>query len=132
MIDGGLRQLFRKHLPDFDFQSIEVGFDRGVPDTNFCCEGVEGWIEFKETKGIKVNVSPEQCAWMARRARAGGRTFIAVRQRTGEDDLLWIASGEFGERLREAGLSPNSTLGSFPGGPRAWNWAKIRAIFLRS
>lgn len=131
MIDGGLRQLFRRKLPLFDFQSIEVGFDRGVPDTNFCCDGVEGWIEFKETNGIKVRVSPEQCAWMGRRTRAGGRTFFAVRRRTKKEDELWILAGEFSERLREAGLSPNFALGTFPGGPRAWDWAKIGGILTR-
>ena len=65
MTDARLRQVFKEHLPDFDIQSVETwGTGRGVPDMNFCCNGIEGWIEFKMTKHWRVTVAPEQVAWI--------------------------------------------------------------------
>ncbi len=107
-IDGGLRSEFRKHLPLFDWLSVETGLTAlGVPDSNYCTlpraelmrdgfakghaleadrqgitrRGVEGWIEHKQTKGHAVTLEPEQVGWILRRVRNGGRVWIAVRQR---------------------------------------------------
>src|SRR6266550_8267427 len=96
-IDGGLRALFRQHLPQFDWCSIESPITgAGIPDSNFCCKGVEGFIEFKQTKGWAVTLTPEQCGWISRRHRCGGRVLVAVRQqapagpRRGARDSLWV------------------------------------------
>src|SRR6266699_154364 len=80
MIDGGLRKIFRKHLPKFHWLSVETGLtEQGVPDSNFCIDGREGWVEFKLTSANKVTFRSEQIGWLLRRSRAGGRTYIAVR-----------------------------------------------------
>lgn|SRR5262245_2475813 len=135
-MDGGLRSLFRRHLPDFDYQSIEVSFDRGIPDTNFCYRGIEGWIEHKWTEDLSVEISPEQVAWISRRVRHGGRVFIAVRRRTKKRkktvDELWLIEGNRAGRLWEEGLSPGLARGFWEGGPKAWDWPAIGAIILEA
>jgi hypothetical protein len=130
MRDGGLRQLFRRKFPEIHFQSIEIGFDRGIPDTNYCCEKIEGWIEFKFTRGIKVNLSWEQVAWIEKRIRSGGRVYIGVRFRSRKEDTLWIIHGEMARRLKEQGFSPNAALAVLEGGPRNWDWKLVRELIL--
>ena len=94
-MDGDLRSLFRKHLPEFHWVSIESWVTgAGIPDANYCCSGVEGWIEFKKTTAIAVRFKPGQIAWHEQRGRAGGRTFIAVRRLTRKVDDLSLYPGE--------------------------------------
>lgn len=125
-MDGNLRSLFLKNLPQVHWQSIESGMTgRGIPDTNGCFDGQEFWIEFKETQHWSVSLRPEQIGWLMRRARAGGRVFIAVR-RAGQE--LWLLSGNDAIDLKENGLRgchPNNVLATYGGGPRAWDWNDI-------
>lgn len=89
MIDGGLRIIFRRHIPEADWQSIETGgVSRGVPDANYCLDGHEGWVEFKRTDGWTVPLGKEQSAWITRRVRHGGRVLVGVRQRLRGMDRL--------------------------------------------
>jgi hypothetical protein len=133
--DGGLRPLFRKFIPWIHWQSVETGgTGLGVPDSNYCGRGVEGWVEYKWTAGWAVTLSPEQVGWHCRRARAGGRTFIAVRRRcppgprrAGADEL-WLLHGRFAPDLRSGGLRsapPGSVVGCWPGGPARWDWEAV-------
>lgn len=150
MIDGGLRQLFRKHLPLADWQSVETGgTGRGVPDSNYCFPnpsggfGTEGWIEFKTTEGYAVRLRPEQIAWMCRRARRGGRVFVAVRRwcsagpRREAADELWLVAGAGGPELLTVGLGGLTStprgpkwplLGAWHGGPARWHWPAVAAL----
>lgn len=139
MADGKLRQIFRQHLPEFHWQAIESGFTgRGIPDANYCLNGIEGWVENKRTSGWVVNISPEQVGWHMRRARAGGVTFIAVRRQnitrvTGPVDQLWLYDGGDIEILRDVGIRAGpEPLVFTEGGPAKWNWKKISEALLKS
>src|SRR3954453_14766207 len=99
-MDGGLRKLFRQYVQPCDWQSIETAMTGGgVPDSNYCMDGVEGWIEFKLTTHWIVPLRPEQIGWLLRGTRFGGRVFIAVRRqtkvglRTATADELWLLHG---------------------------------------
>ncbi len=137
-IDGGLRSEFRKHLPQFDWVSIESNTGvRGIPDSNYCRNGIEGWIEYKTTSGWAVTLAPEQIGWIARRVRCGGRVWIAVRRRHAGGprlgppvDELWLLPGELAVQARTGGLRPLSghpRVASYAGGPSRWNWAAVAA-----
>jgi hypothetical protein len=124
-MDGNLRQIFRKKLPQFHWQSIETGgTGRGIPDSNYCCSGEEGWVEFKKTSGWKVNIRPEQVGWLLRRSRAGGRTWLAVRRK---GDQLWLVRGSQAEELLDRGLR-DFLAPSWEGGPARWDWEAINRL----
>lgn len=127
IIDGGLRKLFQRHLPAVHWQAIETGgTGLGVPDLNGCDRGVEYWIECKRVHGWKVTVRPQQVAWIERRARCGGRVFIAARKST----MLWLLPAP-AARLLANGCRINAvpvTLGHWQGGPQGWDWAAIGKI----
>lgn len=156
MIDGGLRALFRQHLPAYHWVSIETGgTGRGIPDSEYCVGGMTAWVEYKVTDGWAVTLRPEQVAWMLRRSRAGGRVWVVVRRkaaagprRGGAVDELWILRGMFADEIREQGLPKIQLLeigtdidAEFPqhhyvvrawaGGPARWSWDHIDVI-LRS
>jgi hypothetical protein len=134
-IDGGLRTLFRNKLQvGWHWQSIETGgTGLGVPDSNFCFGGVEGWVEFKQTDGWTVDLRTEQISWLTTRHERGGRVFVAVRRknqggpRRGDPvDELWLWPGSLARRLKVEGLridEPCLYLGE--GGPARWEWKKI-------
>lgn len=125
MIDGKLRQIFREELPQFHWQSIESGMTgAGIPDSNFCCRGVEGWVEFKRTEGWAVNLSPFQVGWHLRRGRAGGRTFVAVRRKKTQ---LWLVRGSLARTLAEKGLR-DFPAPSWDGGRAGWPWPEVARL----
>lgn len=126
--DGELRKIFREHLPAVHWQSVETGgTGRGVPDLNGCYNGNEVWIENKSAVGFRVLLRPEQVAWLERRDRAGGRTFIAVRK---GKDALYLFPGRAARLLLRNTLRtlPSSLLGTWKGLPSAWNWVEISDI----
>lgn len=129
--DGDLRAIFRRRLPQFDWQSIETGSTgRGIPDSNYCHEGREGWVEFKAAKAWAVGLRPEQCGWILRRVRHGGRVWIAVRRK---DDELWLVFGEWATELKANGLrglqgASEEDVWSFNGGPSKWDWYQIASL----
>lgn len=148
--DGGLRQLFRTHLPKVHWQSIEVpAIAKGVPDCNGCYAGVEFWIENKVTTGWTIGLRPEQVAWLTARDRHGGRTFIAVRRkvtagkRKGKAvDQLWLLDARYAVRIKEINnlqhlqdCEPECLLhypydcglggGPYEGGPAKWLWSEV-------
>lgn len=127
--DGGLRGLFAENMREVHWQPIETGSTgRGIPDVNACWVGLEIWIEFKKTDHWRVDLRPEQVGWIERRARAGGRCFIAVRR---ADDELWLMRSSAArilatESLRE--VPDTSILGRWYGGPRQWAWDAIKGL----
>lgn len=128
--DGGLRQLFQSRLKDFHFQSVESGLTgRGIPDTNYCFCGIEGWIEFKKTNGWTVGLRAEQIGWQLQRSRAGGRVFTAVRRKEHE---LWLLSPTAAPGNTLKGLAGPSAglLGVWIGGPRAWDWGALKNVLV--
>lgn len=140
MIDGGLRGIFRSHLPELHWNSIETGLTgSGIPDSEYCGRGVAGWIEYKVTDNFKVKVTPKtkfQIAWHERRAREGGRSFIAVRRhhsggprRGAPVDELYVYHGRDVRRVFEEGLRFLPVL-FLSGGPARWSWDAIRKLIL--
>lgn len=125
--DGGLRSLFRRHLPLVDFVSVEMHRGgRGVPDVNYCVAGCEGWIEMKRISGWRARVSPEQVGWAERRIRAGGRVLVAIRRR----DEMAMFSGLQLRVLRKHDVRDVHPVGEWSGGPSGWNWEEILAIMM--
>lgn len=131
--DGGLRTLFHNNLKrGMHWTVMENGvFSPGVPDSNFACRGVEGWVEHKMTDGWAVTLRPAQVGWLLRRARAGGRVFVAVRRAGGE---LWLCRGSAADKLKASGLrgNPKAVLGVWSGGPAGWDWEEVRELLLRA
>jgi hypothetical protein len=117
------------------WQAIETGgTGRGIPDSNFCHDGIEGWIEFKAATAWAVDIRPEQIGWIHRRARAGGRVWIAVRRRHAGGprlglavDELWLIHGKHIREIARTGLwmSADLVAGRWPGGPGRWPWADV-------
>lgn len=138
MIDDGLRRLFHTNLRSFHWQAIESGLTGGgIPDSNYCIAGIEGWVEHKSTGTNKVPIAPDQVGWHLRRARAGGRTFIAVRHRHAGGprlgppvDRLYLYQGVKAKELLLTGLI-NRPLDYWSGGPSVWDWEKV-AFLLRN
>ena len=125
MRDGGLRQLFQKHLSEVHWQAIESwGTGIGIPDLNGCISGVEFWIELKQAKANKVKISPGQVAWIERRLRAGGHVYVAVRK----DTELHLFHGGDIRSLYIDGLRGAESLGTWGNGPAGWKWPEILAV----
>lgn len=139
--DGGLRSLFRQKLPEFHWQSIETGgTGLGVPDSNYCHDSVDAWIEFKQTEGFAVTLRPEQIGWLVRRAGAGGLVHVAVRrwhdggERRGDSvDDLWLLAGAAAVTIKKQGLRRDAryVVGVWTGGPSRWAWDEVRRHLLR-
>jgi len=137
-MDGGLRQLFRKNIGSCDWTSIESAMTSGgIPDCNYCMDGVEGWIEFKKMSGWRVPLRPDQIGWIMRRSRHGGRVFIAARRvsvagplKGSATDELWLLRGRYAIELRTLGVRDcpsDAIVGRWMGGPAAWDWDEVRA-----
>ncbi len=127
--DGGLAELFRKHIPTAHWQRVENIIGRGTPDMNGCLKGKEFWIEFKKTDGWRIDIKPEQVAWHLHRSRVGGKTFFAVRRDPKCLDELWIISGRQAALLKRSGIKALKT-GYIvtSGGPRRWDWGSIQSL----
>lgn len=136
--DGGLRNLFKKHLKKWHWQHMESGgTGGGIPDTNYCYQGVEGWIECKKTETESIRFRAEQVAWIDRRCREGGRVFIAVRRKHDGGsikgrpvDELWLYHGIDVRALNTHGMNPLWSVNFWWNGPRKWDWDQIAAILL--
>ena len=144
MRDGGLVKLLRANLPTVHWQAIETwSTGQGVPDANGCHQGAEFWVECKLATGYVVPLRAEQVAWLERRTRAGGRTFIMVRQqapagprRGPKIDHLWLFPGSMARDLftRACTLQPEYShlaLGCWAGGPAKWPWQVILKTLVR-
>jgi hypothetical protein len=134
MKDGGLRAIFRNKLRSFHWTSIETaGTATGVPDSEFCTpEGVQGWIEYKQTHIWYVKFQPFQVSWLDKRSRYGGRAWIAVRRvprakKHGNADELWLMKADQAVALEKFGLEFVSAW-MWNGGEGNWNWEEIRSL----
>lgn len=75
-------------------QRLEDKLTGGIPDTNFCVDGVEVWLEGKflkdlpkrESTKVKVELRADQALWLETRQRAGGYAFVWIRVR----DVGWM------------------------------------------
>lgn len=133
--DGGLRQLFTKHIKNAHWQAVETwSTGQGVPDVNVCMNGHETWIEFKTTATNALRISSEQVGWIERRLRAGGRVLVIVRwrclaglRRQARDELL-IFDGANVRALMVGGISAAIPIERWDGGPSYWDWDAVAKI----
>lgn len=127
-MDGQLRKLFRLNLKEWHWQAIESGATGGgIPDSNYCFAGIEGWIEFKKTDGWKVVFQPMQVPWIMRRWRAGGRVHIAVRQIRRTGDVLHLYLGSQAAALEESGIAGVAAVASWVA---PWPWKEVGSAVL--
>jgi hypothetical protein len=107
---------------------------QGVPDLEYCCDGISGWIELKKSDGWVVDFAPQQIAWIERRVRAGGRVFVLVRRRRDLVDELYVLPGTAARALltRAETLRTIRPIALFRGGPRNWSWPDIGGILVGS
>ena len=127
--DGDLRALFRRHIKGH-WQRVD-GIP-GVPDTNYCIDGTEGWIEFKATRYNAVKFRSTQPSWLMRRSAAGGRGWVAIRRWRllikRPIDQLWMVPGHLAVDLSRHGLPMGTLVGE--NGPDRWNWALVRSLLI--
>lgn len=139
-VDDGLRAIFRENIRGCHWQSIESPLTgSGCPDSNFCMEGVERFVEYKATDTWTVSFRPMQVGWHLARHHHGGVSFIAVRRRHAggprkgpAQDQLYLFLGKDAEMLRDHGLTPAgpSALGVWNGGKGKWDWDRVRALLI--
>ncbi len=93
-------KLLKKHMPiEAHWQRIETGSTgTGIPDVNVCHLGQDIWIVLKLVKGRKVDLSPTQVAWLTKRSRVGGVTWIMARHtydgpKIGKGDAIYLWPG---------------------------------------
>ena len=138
-VDGGLRTIFSSGLSSgWHWQSVETGgTGLGVPDSNFCCGGIEGWVEYKQTDGWTCDLRPEQVGWITTRVMRGGRVFIATRRvneggprRGPAVDELWIHRGSLARELKRGGLRAAEPELVCAGGPSCWDWEAVACTLL--
>jgi hypothetical protein len=128
-LDGELRKLFRQSIPRFHWTAVETWpVSVGVPDANYCADGIEGWVEMKKIRGWKIPWKEPylQVAWIERRTRSGGRVFLAVRR---EQDL-YLFWGRDVRQLLEEGIRGPQPAGHWSGGPAKWDWAEIERLLM--
>ncbi len=126
--DAGLRPLLRKHLPRFHWTTVETGAaTMGVPDSNYCLDGIEGWVECKQCEHWRVELRPAQVGWIEQHTAAGGRVFIAVRR---AKDELWLFAGCIVKRLTAERLDQVTCLNHWNGGPSRWDWSQVQHLLL--
>lgn len=72
-------------LPPGDYSRVEPPPTPGIPDVNYCIEGIEGWIELKVGRnrrcpfnGRNKGLRASQRRWMRNRLRYNGRVFVLV------------------------------------------------------
>lgn len=129
--DDGLRALFRKHLPQVHWCTIETGGTQlGVPDLEGCYGGVSFWVECKATQAWALRKSKStvfQAGWHARRADLGGSSFVAVRRRPpkGGDELYLYAGRDYSRLIQEGLRGSAQPLLTSLWGPSCWDWELI-------
>lgn len=79
---GGLLKECRAHVSQVESHETSAG----IPDTNYCIGGIDGWIECKFAaagRKNKVIVRKSQKVWFRDRLKVGAkRCFVAVRWET--------------------------------------------------
>lgn len=103
---------------------IESGrTSRGIPDAHITDpEFGDCWLELKVARGAKVNITPLQADWLARRARAGSRCrIVALIDRHGTEEIrIW--NGLDAHLVGDAGILVPAILDS----AAPYDWQRIR------
>jgi hypothetical protein len=91
--EKAMRNTFRQRMLEHDssihWQRIEDACQAGIPDINFCWQGIEFWVEAKQaeesdipkrnTTLFKLGLQPEQALWLENRRCAGGRAYVLAK-----------------------------------------------------
>ena len=91
--ETALRKKLKEWLPkNTHYQPVESSTSSGVPDINFCLNGIEVWAELKIVKGkrklrFQKALSPYQWNWLSARAKAKGVVWVIAQHN--EDILLY-------------------------------------------
>ena len=83
--------LIKDHIPGH-VNRIENSTGVGIPDVNFCFDGLETWLELKANINLLVaeqevidipfgtkKLRDSQIIWHGQRTKAGGRVLVAIR-----------------------------------------------------
>ena len=129
--DGGLRSIFKSHLPDWFWVPVETWAvsGAGVPDSWYQARGgASGWVEHKrETYALQA----AQSGFIDRVTRYGGRAWVAVVSTDGDE--LKMFRGSDAQMLARIGVRGYKTVapaGAWRGGPRRWDWGAVRALLV--
>lgn len=140
---GAFTQLRKGVLtsPHDRFERIENGLGAGMPDSNYCFEGCEGWIEIKapsvpvrETSRVIAAshpVSLDQSNWFLAQSNAGGRGFLYVATEAALvliDGVIVAHDYELINSLSLAQLINNSVWFAFPRQCGKKDWLSLREI----
>jgi len=80
----------------------------------------------KRADGWRVRLRTEQIGWLRRRARLGGRCFVAVRRAGSE---LYLYSGADAGLLFKEGIRGSAVpLVRLEGGEAQWDWSVVRSV----
>lgn len=108
----------------------------GVPDVNFCINGIEGHLELKfrrdppirDTTPVfprpnKGGLRESQAAWIARRMSAGGRVFILPQIGT----RLYLLHGYHAVRFKDYAVEDFEQVARWSAGPiiKATEWFSL-------
>ena len=66
----------------------------GIPDLNYCCNGIEGWLELKAGPDLEVRAS--QVIWMEDRVSAGGFPLFLIKW----GDVFMVVPGSEAQSIR--------------------------------
>ena len=90
-----------------DLSRVENMVEAGMPDVNFCVDGVEGWVELKHCNAIPKRAGTplfgdeglrdSQIVWIYKRVKRGGRVWIVAQA----DDILFIVHGKHARIFNE-------------------------------
>ena len=122
MREYSLWQNIRRNLIKPIWQRIETGgTGRGIPDVFGAFEGECCWIELKIAKGNRVDLRPEQIAWLIKFGQTGLKTFILV----GTDKRkMYLFPGLKAILVKDQGLKADSLLEL----NAPYNWSKLQEV----
>ncbi len=123
------------------FERIENGLGAGMPDSNYCFQGSEGWIEVKAPAvpsreasrviGASHPISLDQANWFLAQRNARGRGFLYV----ATDAVLVLIDGglvatdyEYVNSLSVAGLIDDSVWFAFTRQCGKKEWKALREV----
>lgn len=127
------------HLGHFD--RLEYNPVDGIPDVDFCIDGIEGKVELKYREGAPArartacyashpNLREAQEAWIKRRLRNGGRVFILAQI----GDYLYLLHGAEAPQFNALTLAEFERRALWQGGPRidTDEWADLIKTLTRA
>jgi len=122
MREYSLWQNIRRNLTKPIWQRIETGgTGRGIPDVFGAFEGECCWIELKIAKGNRVDLRPEQIAWLIKFGQTGLKTFILV----GTDKRkMYLFPGLKAIIVKDQGLKADSLLEL----NAPYEWSKLQEV----